>query len=404
MTVTSRDRRRQRRNARRNARASAGLLGRGERARWNVDTGSSDAPVVAAVAVLAVLAGAGALVLPALVPSADAAPGSRQELTFADPAIDESSGLVVRGSDVLTVNDSGDGAVVYVVDAATGATVGRTTYTTDEVVDVEALAAGRNGTVWVGDIGDNDRARPVVSLYRLPAVTRGDRTVSAQRFDLVHPDGPRDAEALLVQPSTGRVFVVTKGVFGGQVLAAPRTLRTDRPNRLRPVGTVGGLVTDGTFLPGGAVALRDYADGFVLDPRTWRTVGSFRLPSQQQAEAIAPWPQRRVLVSSEGETQPLYSAPVPPRLLRLASPSVDRAGEVGAGADGGKAGDGPGADDGSGRVDGSVDGRRDARGPRTDRDEPAQPFIPVGPAVAGGGALALATLTGFWLLRRRVRR
>ncbi len=381
MTVTSRDRGRRRRGAGRFARS----LRRGER--WSVDTGSSDAPVVAAVAVLAVLAGAGALVLPVLVPSADAAPGSRQELTFADPAIAESSGLVVRGPDVLTVNDSGDGAVVYVVDAASGATVGRTTYTTDEVVDVEALAAGRNGTVWVGDIGDNGRDRPVVSLYRVPAVTRGDRTVTARRFDLVHPDGPRDAEALLVQPSTGRIFVVTKGVFGGQVLAAPRTLRTDRPNRLRPVGSVGGLVTDGTFLPGGAVALRDYADGFVVDPRTWRTVGSFRLPSQQQAEAIAPWPQRRVLVSSEGETQPLFSAPVPPRLLQQASPSADPPGEGG-----------------SRTGKGASDGRRDARGTRIDTDEPAQSVIPVGPAVAGGGALALATLTGFWLLRRRVHR
>ena len=124
---------RRRRRARRVARSAPA-----EVRRRSVDTGSPDAPVVAAVAVLAVLSGAGALVLPVLVPSADAAPGSRQELTFADPAIDESSGLVVRGADVLTVNDSGDGAVVYVVDAATGATVGRTTYTTDEVVDVEA--------------------------------------------------------------------------------------------------------------------------------------------------------------------------------------------------------------------------------------------------------------------------
>lgn len=376
--------------------------GRGRRiARWDLDTGTSDAPVVAAVALLAVLSGAGALVLPVLVPPADAAPGSRQELTFADPAIAESSGLVVRGADVLTVNDSGDGAVVYVVDAATGATVGRTTYTTDEVVDVEALAAGRDGTVWVGDIGDNDRARPVVSLYQLPAVTRGDRTVAAQRFDLVHPDGPRDAETLLVQPSTGRVFVVTKGVFGGEVLAAPRTLRSDRPNRLRPVGTVGGLVTDGTFLPGGAVALRDYADGFVVDPRAWRTVGSFRLPSQQQAEAIAPWPQRRVLVSSEGEDQPLFSAPVPRRLLQQASSSADQAGG------GTGSGGGPGGDGDSGTGNGGPDGGRDARedrGTRIDTDEPAQPVIPVGPAVAGGGALALATLTGFWVFRRRVHR
>jgi hypothetical protein len=298
---------------------------------------------------------------------------------------------------VLTVNDSGDGAVVYVVDAATGETVGRTTYTTDEVVDVEALAAGRDGSVWVGDIGDNDRVRLVVSLYRLPAVTRGDRTVTAERFDLVHPDGPRDAETLLVQPSTGRVFVVTKGVFGGQVLAAPRTLRAGQPNRLRPVGEVGGLITDGTFLPGGAVALRDYAEGFVVDPRTWRTVGDFPLPSQQQAEAIAPWPRGRVLVSSEGEGQPLYSAPVPRRLLRAAAPAVDRPGSPSGGDAGAGPGDGPG--DGPGRDD-----ARGSDGTRTDSEEPAQPTIPLGPAAAGAGVLVLAALSGFWLLRRRVRR
>jgi hypothetical protein len=367
---------------------------------WGSRSATGSSGVAAAVAAAAVLVGLSAT-LPVLVAPAEASPRPGVELRFDDPDIDESSGLVVRGGDVLTVNDSGDGAVVYVVDAATGATVGRTTYTTDEVVDVEALAAGRDGSVWVGDIGDNDGVRPLVSVYRLPAVTRGDRTVTAQRFDLRHPDGPRDAETLLVQPSTGRLFVVTKGIFGGQVLAAPRTLRTDRPNRLRPVGTAGGLVTDGTFLPGGAVALRDYADGFVVDPLTWRTVGSFRLPRQRQAEAIAPWPQRRVLVSSEGERQPLYSAALPPRLLRPASSSADQTGRDS------ESGGGPDADGVSGKGNGASDGGRNARedrGTRSDTDEPAQPVIPVGPAVAGGGALALATLTGFWLLRRRVHR
>ncbi len=343
-------------------------------------------PSQATAAALAV--GACALVATTLGAPADAATGAREELRFQDPTISESSGLVVQGSDLLTVNDSGDGPVVYVVDAGTGETVGRTTYTSDEVVDVEALARGRDGSVWVGDIGDNDAVRPSVSLYRLPAVSRGDRTVSAQRFDLVYPGGPRDAETLLVQPGTGRVFVVTKGVFGGQVMAAPDPLRVGQPNRLRPVGPVGGLVTDGTFLPGGAVVLRNYGDGFVVDPRTWRGVGAFPMPTQEQAEAVAPWPGGRVLVSSEGQAQPLYSVPVPRRFLEAVSRADEGVGR--------RAPDGP---------DGS-DGERGGRGgsARNDSDEPAQSVIPLGPAVAGGGLLALATLTGFWLVRRRVRR
>ncbi|QIK65242.1 hypothetical protein G7072_01825 [Nocardioides sp. HDW12B] len=332
-------------------------------------------------ATAALVAGVGALGVTTHAPPAAASTGAREELRFLDPAIDESSGLVVQGDDVLTVNDSGDGPVVYVVDAGTGETVGRTTYTSDEVVDVEALARGRDGSVWVGDIGDNDAVRPFVSLYRLPAVTRGDRTVTAQRFDLVHPGGPRDAETLLVQPSTGRVFVVTKGVFGGQVMAAPDPLRAGQPNRLRPVGRVGGLVTDGTFLPGGAVVLRDYGDGFVVDPRTWRGVGAFPMPLQEQAEAVAPWPGGRVLVSSEGDEQPLLSVPVPQQFLDEAT----------------REGDGAGGSEARGQG-------RDGPSTRTDDDEPAQSVIPLGPAVVGGGVLALATLTVFWLLRRRVRR
>ena len=105
---------------------------------------------------------------------------------------------------MLTVNDSGDGPVVYVVDAATGETVGRTTYTTDEVVDVEALAPGpRRHRLGRRHRRQRRAVRIVGRVYRLPAVRPGDRTVSAQRYDLVYPDGPRDAEALLVHPRPG---------------------------------------------------------------------------------------------------------------------------------------------------------------------------------------------------------
>ena len=69
---------------------------------------------------------------------------------------------------------------------------------------------------------------------------------------------------------------------------------------------------------GSGQAVRRIEDDGLLPSGVSVSVGGV---SQQQAEAIAPWPQRRVLVSSEGETQPLFSAPVPPRLLRLASTS-----------------------------------------------------------------------------------
>ena len=238
-------------------------------------------------------------------------------MSFADPDIDESSGLLDLGDLVVTVNDSGDDAVVYLVDKKSGETVGRTTYA-EEVDDVEAMAPGLDGTVWVADIGDNRAHRQSVVVYRLPPVTPGDRTVVADRFELVYAGGARDAETLLVHPETGRLSVVSKGLFSGEVFEAPRRLREDGPNRLRRVGRVGGLVTDGAwFADGRHVVLRDYADAEIYDTEGWRSLGRIRMPTQPQSEGLAVEPSgERVLVSSEGPDEPLYSVAVPPQMIQ----------------------------------------------------------------------------------------
>jgi hypothetical protein len=247
--------------------------------------------------------------------------------TLQDPAITESSAVVEVGSGpthrVLTINDSGDGPVVYVLDPRTGRTVGRSTYAGD-AVDVEALTRGRGGEVWVGDIGDNGAVRAGVQVYRLPALRDGDREVPSTRYDLAYKGGARDAETLLVHPRTGRVFVVSKGFFGGKVYAAPRRLSSDRPNQLVPVGPAPGVVTDGAFFPDGRhVVLRDYSRAYVLDTTRlpWRRVDSFELPDQPQGEGVA---VRRggkaLLISSEGEGEPVQVVRLPPRILAELAP------------------------------------------------------------------------------------
>jgi hypothetical protein len=241
---------------------------------------------------------------------------------FQDPAIDESSGLVDAGSTVLTVNDSGSGPEIYVVDEGTGETVGRTTYTTDEVVDVEALAPGPDGTLWVGDIGDNGARRMTIAVYELPAPGPGDRTVDATRYELAYQGGPRDAEALLVHPRTGRLHVVSKGLLGGEVFAAPRTLRTDDVNVLRPVGGAPGLVTDGAYFPDGRhVLLRTYSTVSVRDARTWESETSAELPDQQQGEGLAMLPSgRKVLISTEGANSDVLTVSLGRKLLAAVAP------------------------------------------------------------------------------------
>jgi hypothetical protein len=247
--------------------------------------------------------------------------------SFADPAIEESSGLVVHGGMVLTVNDSGDGPVVHVVDPSDGETVGRTTYSPDDVDDVEALAAEPDGSVWVGDIGDNGGGRASVTVYRLPPLRPGDRTVEAERFDLRYVDGPTNAETLLVHPVTGRLYVVSKGLLGGRVYAAPERLPTDGVGVLRPVGQVDGTVTDGAFVPDGRhVVLRTYGSAAVLDSRGWQSLGRFGLPNQEQGEGLAVVDGgRSLLLSSEGRRSEVLEVPLPDSLLRAMAPAEEPA-------------------------------------------------------------------------------
>ncbi len=255
-----------------------------------------------------------------------AAPESAVEFTFADPAIVESSGLVVDDSTgeslFVTTNDSGDSGRVFTVDPRTGETVGVTTWSgpLDEPVDVEALAPAGPGEVWVADIGDNDAVRESVSVTRVP-IGRGDLAAgSSPRYELVYPAGARDAETLLVDPD-GRLLVVTKGLFGGEVYRTSAPLDPDRPNELRAVGVALPFATDGAFLPDGRhLLVRGYASAVVYAYPSLDEVGSFALPDQEQGEGVALDATGALFVSSEGAGSQVLRVSLPPRVLRAATP------------------------------------------------------------------------------------
>lgn len=250
---------------------------------------------------------------------------------FHDPRIIESSGLVADDDLVVTVNDSGSGAVVYAVDRTTGRTVGTTTWAGDPE-DTEALAPAGPGHVWVGDIGDNGRDRDSVTVTRVP-YGRGTQAVAGESWTLTYPDGGAyDAEALLAHPRTGRLYVVTKGVLAGEVYAAPRKLGPGE-NLLRRMGTAPGMVTDGAFLDDEHLLLRGYGSADVLTFPGLDEVGSFDLPPQQQGEGLAVAPDGEVLVSSEGVRAPLLRVEVPPGVRRAMEGQAPDASEDGADPD-----------------------------------------------------------------------
>jgi hypothetical protein len=296
-----------------------------------------------------------------------AAAAATVAFTFQDPRISESSGLASSSDPgiVYTHNDSGDAARFFAVDAATGRT--RTTYVLPDVQarDWEDMARGPDeqgrSSLWLGDIGDNNARRDLgllVHRVREPEPTTRERvtTEPPTSFRLRYPDGPGDAEALLVHPRSGRLYVVTKPLSGGaRVYAAPERLDPDGPNLLDEVaaitlqgtGTAGGpgigglaqlLVTAGDIAPDGRhVALRTYTDLYEWPLRGEDVAAAFEgeptitpLPPTRQGEGLAYSSDgRSLLTSSEGERSPVHRlastapelAEEPPPVDRVADPS-----------------------------------------------------------------------------------
>jgi outer membrane protein assembly factor BamB len=243
----------------------------------------------------------GLLVVPFLLGAAVAPTDeSRVVFSFRDGEIVESSGLVVAGGLVVTTNDSGDTGRVFAVDPATGRTVGTTAWSSD-AQDVEALAPLDDAHVWVGDIGDNTESRDSVQVAAVPFGAHGSDDTDAPVYDLVYPDGPHDAETLMTDPTTGRLYVATKGPFGGTLYAAPAQLHRERPNELEPLGEVLAIATDGAFLADGRhLVIRNYAMAAVYAFPSLERVGDFRLPSQPQGEGLALDADGTLLLGSEG--------------------------------------------------------------------------------------------------------
>ncbi len=281
---------------------------------------------------LAAVAAAAVLLLGA--PSVAALDGVTEQCQFTDSRFTEISGMTYsqRHPGVIYLhNDSSGGPRIYAVDASTCTTLATLTLAGVEARDVEAIGSGRDRkgrpVLWVGDVGDNRDSWPEVRLHRVrePAVLR-DRTLRVRTYRFTYPDGPVNAEALLSDPDGLRVWVVSKRLASGQVFRVP--LSRTSVTTARPVGKVGGLVTDAAMSPAGdRFALRDYVDAEVrlgappgTDPVT------VYLPIQLQGEAMT-WTAdgQALLVAGERDDRllrvPVTPAPVPVPAGSSASPT-----------------------------------------------------------------------------------
>jgi hypothetical protein len=232
--------------------------------------------------------------------------------TLSDGAIREGSGIEVglANPDVYWVhNDSGDTARIFAVDA-TGAT--RRTYvlggaTATDIEDIDAGPGPLPGVpyLYVADIGDNSEHRTNAAIYRVPepAVTAGPTVTLAgvETLWISYPDGPHNAESLVVDPQTGEMFVIAKPASGGPaaVYRAPANLAAGSHTVLTRAGTL--------QLPTGSTNVTTAADvspdGSELVVRTYAAVLVWhRQASTSVADALATAPcQGPVPPESQGE-------------------------------------------------------------------------------------------------------
>jgi hypothetical protein len=169
--------------------------------------------------------------------------------------VNEASGLVLSGGLLWTHDDSGGPATVFGL-STRGKLQREVPVAGATNVDWEDIAA-RDGTLYVGDIGDNTASRPNIAVYR-----------GTTKIALRYPDGPRDAEALLVDGS--RIVIVTKSLSGEAGIYTARG-----PGTLRRAGSLSlglGEAVTGADSAGRTVVVRTYDRAYVWTRRRGESV------------------------------------------------------------------------------------------------------------------------------------
>jgi hypothetical protein len=260
--------------------------------------------------------------------------------------LDESSGLAPsrRFPGVFWTMNDGSSPYLYAFDRK-GSLKGRIEVKGPRLVDLEALSTGpgpENGEpyLYAGDTGDNLRRRNSITVYRLrePELTVNGVSTGLEAFHFTYPDGRHDAEALMVHPGTGDLYIVSKARVDDpitRVYKATAPLASERVTRLQHIAAVEfpgesvwsllvGRVTGGDISPdGNRVVLCDYIRGWEAEAppgnfdavwrAKWRPID---LGDRKQGEAVAyRHDGKTILATSEGDEFPLIEVNASPSTI-----------------------------------------------------------------------------------------
>ena len=187
--------------------------------------------------------------------------------------ITESSGIAAskcQENVFWTHNDSGDNAFIFALNQK-GKKLGTWKVSGAKNKDWEDIATfqdAKNGKclLYIGDIGNNERLKSEMTIYRVaePTISDADKdsskknpsqTENAEAIKFVYPEMRHDAETLLVHPNSGDIYILSKrlsGASGVYKLAADFSL--EKTNTLKKIADFSVPAVPNGFLTGGDIS------------------------------------------------------------------------------------------------------------------------------------------------------
>jgi hypothetical protein len=234
-----------------------------------------------------------------------------------DDRITESSGLAYSSKFpdlAYTLND--ENGPIYTIRPSTGKVVGTIKLDDVKLGDPESIYVDPYGHLWIGDLGVNDEERHDVAIYAFNEPGAGNfRVKDMLKFPVSYEDGPKNVEAMLINPISGQVYLVHKAKKkDATVYALPNPLVNGQTNNARDLDKkMPEKVTDGEFTPDGRRALvKTEKDVYIYDPETWDEMDKIHTLKLDQSESLTIEPdQKTILIGSEGEDSPLARVDLP---------------------------------------------------------------------------------------------
>lgn len=166
-------------------------------------------------------------------------------------------------------NDGGNLPYLYLIDTL-GSIHGSVKISNAINRDWEDLAQGMNNGVsflYVGDIGNNRKNRESVQIYKIeePRELEGEMNTKAEVMNIHYTDGSRDAEALLYDPQSHELIIVTKRELRVHAYAFPFEPGNQT---VAPYGKIKGMwITGGDINSKGEILLKNYGHVFYWSNR-----------------------------------------------------------------------------------------------------------------------------------------